>query len=420
MLLEFSVENFRSIRDLQVLRLEAEAVQPRYKWLERNVAEVDGAHRVLKTKVIYGANAAGKSNLFMALSLFNWAVFNSERDNSIGLDSVEPFSFDSLHERSPSHFEARILVSGIPYRYGFTATKTEGVAAEWLFGSPGKKEIKYFTREGSKLDLSKTHMKSARKLLAALDGPEALVGPRNLLLSRLGMLRNKEVAAIHEDISSIRIINSTLSEGIDKYTLDELTDADKRTKVLDFLHNTGIDLGELYVRDARTDRTGHRTGNVSLLGDRLPNTQQALFVKPAAFTKKGGFGFRADTHLSRGTIKMLQLAGTLIDVLDRGHTLIIDEFEARLHTNLSRAIIEHFNSEQTNPHNAQLIVATHDTNLLDPKLLRRDQISFVDKDKEGASRVYALSDIKGVRNDASYEKDYLIGKYGGVPEILGL
>ena len=420
MLLEFAVENFRSIRDLQVLRLEAEAIEPRYKWLSRNVADIGEHHRVLKTKVIYGANAAGKSNLIMALSLFGWAVWTSEHDDSSVLNKIEPFSFDAAHARSPSHFEVRILVSGTPFRYGFTATRQDGILAEWLFGSPGKKEVKYFTREGSDLDLSGTHMKAARKLLAALDGPEALVGPRNLLLSRLGMLRNKEVAAIHEDISSLRIINSALSNSIDKETLEELGDTEKRSKILNFLRGAGLDLGELYVTDALIDRANNRPGDVSLLGDRIPDTQQALFVKPPAFTKTGDFGFRADTHLSRGTIKMLQLAGTLIDVLDRGETLIIDQFEARLHTNLSRAIIERFNNEETNSHNAQLIGATHDTNLLDHKLLRRDQIAFVDKDQTGASRVYALSDIRGVRNDASYEKDYLIGKYGGVPEIAGL
>lgn len=420
MLLEFSVENFRSIRDLQVLRLEAEAVQPRYKWLDRNVAEVDERHRVLKTKVVYGANAAGKSNVIMALSLFQWAVMMSGQTDSTAFDHVEPFAFDTICERAPSHFEARILVSGIPYRYGFTATKRDGVVAEWLFGSPGKKEVKYFTREGSNLDLSKTHLKGARKLLGVLDGAEALVGSSNLLLSRLGMLRNKEIALIYEDLLHLRIVNNALSDGIDKYTLEELADAAKREKVLGFLQDAGIDLGQLYVRNAMIDRANHRPGDVSLLGDRVPDTRDALFVKPAAFMKEGEVGFRADTHLSRGTIKMLQLAGTIIDTLDRGEALIIDEFEAQLHTNLSRAIVQRFHSEETNPHNAQLIVATHDTNLLDPKLMRRDQISFVDKDKDGASRIYALSDIKGVRNDASYEKDYLIGKYGGVPVISGL
>lgn len=106
--------------------------------------------------------------------------------------------------------------------------------------------------------------------------------------------------------------------------------------------------------------------------------------------------------------------------IEKGDCIVIDEFEARLHTKLSRAIIELFNDPETNPNMAQIVVATHDTNLLDPKLMRRDQISFVEKDEKGASRVYSLADIKGVRNDASYEKDYLSGRYGAIPSITNL
>ncbi len=111
------------------------------------------------------------------------------------------------------------------------------------------------------------------------------------------------------------------------------------------------------------------------------------------------------------------LSGPIIDTLREGKILVVDEIEARLHTLLTRKLIALFNSEKTNPKHAQLIFATHDTNLLSNKFFRRDQIWFVEKDEEGASHLYSLAELK-VRNDASYGSDYLQGKYGAIP-ILG-
>jgi AAA15 family ATPase/GTPase len=98
--------------------------------------------------------------------------------------------------------------------------------------------------------------------------------------------------------------------------------------------------------------------------------------------------------------------------------MLVDEFDARLHPNLSRKIIELFHSPDTNPHNAQLVFVSHDSNLLDARLLRRDQIAFTKKDKTGATELYSLAEFKGVRNDSSFEKDYLMGKYNAVPHNL--
>ncbi|MEM6770592.1 MAG: AAA family ATPase, partial [Bacteroidota bacterium] len=115
--------------------------------------------------------------------------------------------------------------------------------------------------------------------------------------------------------------------------------------------------------------------------------------------------------------KLFWLASFLIDTLKNGGILVIDEFEANLHPHLSEAIVDLFQYRQTNPGGGQLIVATHDTNLLQPSLLRRDQITFVEKDSRGASEVYDLSDIEGVRESSPYEKHYTSGKYGSVPQI---
>jgi AAA15 family ATPase/GTPase len=121
---------------------------------------------------------------------------------------------------------------------------------------------------------------------------------------------------------------------------------------------------------------------------------------------------------AEGTKKIFGLSPYILAALEFGGTLIIDEFDAKMHPHLTRKIVELFHSPSTNLNNAQLVFITHDSNLLDPHLLRRDQICFVQKDKNGATELYSLVEFKGVRNDASFEKDYLQGKYRAVPTNL--
>lgn len=120
---------------------------------------------------------------------------------------------------------------------------------------------------------------------------------------------------------------------------------------------------------------------------------------------------------SHGTKKLFSLLGPIIDTLQTGKILVIDEFDSRLHTLLSSFIVKLFNSNEKNPNNAQLIINTHDTNLLNNKLFRRDQIWFTEKNRYGATNLYSLVEYKKVRNDASFEKDYLLGKFGAIPFI---
>ena len=122
-----------------------------------------------------------------------------------------------------------------------------------------------------------------------------------------------------------------------------------------------------------------------------------------------------DDHESDGTQKIFNYSGVITTTLMSGMALFLDEFDARLHPMLTKKIVEMFNSPILNKNGAQLIFVTHDTNLLDNTLLRRDQIYFTEKNKMQETVLYSLADFKGVRNDASYEKDYISGKYGAIP-----
>jgi uncharacterized protein len=129
--------------------------------------------------------------------------------------------------------------------------------------------------------------------------------------------------------------------------------------------------------------------------------------------------FNLDEQESEGTKKVFSLAGPLVDTLKNGNALIIDEFDARIHPLISRAIVELFNSNETNPNNAQLIFMTHDTNLLNNKLFRRDQIWFTEKNRYGATDLYSLAEYK-IPDDAPFESDYIQGRYGAIPYIGNL
>jgi hypothetical protein len=420
MILSFSVENFRSLRDLQVLDLEARPLQAGHPDLAANVARVGERHDVLKSKVIYGANASGKSNLLMAVSFFNFAVTLTWNPESIILPLAEPFATDPVTSKAPSFFELRLLAERTLYRYGFMVSPEGEIVSEWLFGTPGKKEVPYFVRDEDGIRVSATHLKTVRKLLAAFDDERKFVSEKSLLLSVLGHFKNDEVKSVYDTISRMRIINGALATELDDETIRQLLDEEEGQKIRDLLRRADIEIGELRSARGRQDAGLPSNDRVTLMGDVIKDRKLNLFVRPKNLPEGNSFGFPIEAHLSKGTIKLIQIAGSIIKALERGDCLIIDEFEARMHTKLSQAIIRMFNSTDSNPNNAQLIVATHDTNLLSSLLMRRDQISFVEKDRDGASLVYSLADVRGVRDGAPYEKDYLSGKYGGVPTINAL
>jgi hypothetical protein len=320
---------------------------------------------------------------------------------------------------APSFFEMRLLVKEVPYRYGFTVSAKKGILGEWLFGTPGKKEVPYFVRDENGIRVSATHLKSVRKLLSAFDDERKFVSERSLLLSVLGHFKNDEVNPVYETITRMRIINGALATELGDETIRQLLDEVGGKKIRSLLARADIEFGELRSAVGMQKIGFSPDEKVTLLGD-VRERELNLYVRPKNLSKDNYFGFPIEAHLSKGTIKLIQMAGSIINALERGDCLVIDEFEARMHTKLSQAIIRMFNSAESNPNNAQLIVATHDTNLLSSLLMRRDQITFVEKDREGASSVYSLADVKGVRDGAAYEKEYLSGKYGGVPTVNAL
>lgn len=420
MLIEFSVGNYRSFKENVTFSTVASSVVSKEKRLdENNVFEVDDKVKLLKSAAIYGANASGKSNLSKALGFMRRFMINSSKETqSTEKIGVEGFKLSTETEAKPSFFEIVFLMNHTRYRYGFEATRNE-VISEWLFYVPKSRETRLFERSLDSFKISSIY--KAKKIQQQTR--------RNALFLSVSAQFNVEIAESILDwlTNKVKVVSSINDRGYQGYTIDCLMENKNKDEILQLLRKLDLGFGDLKVEESEITAD-------SLFVD-LPDEIKNFIVKNTGgklasvetehrkFDEKGIFVstelFDLDSQESEGTQKIFALAGPLIDTLKEGKILVIDEFDARLHPLISRAIVELFNSKETNPNNAQLIFMTHDTNLLSNKLFRRDQIWFTEKDRYGATDLYSLVEYK-VRNDASFESDYIQGRYGAIPYIGNL
>lgn len=405
MLVEFSVGNFRSFKDIQTLSMVAAPISSKNKELdEQNTFQATPKLRLLKTKAIYGANGSGKSNLVRAMSSFNDFVLMSLRPDANLHLFFQPFVFSTETENNPSFFQIIFILNGIQYRYGFEANSKQ-INSEWLFGTPNQREVYYFKREGQELDINEKHLKGAKKIQNLLGEGTQIYKKTSLFISVLSSL-------------NISVANDVMSYFMSLYVdtnISELITHDVQKRVFatnQFLKGT-------YNKEV-TELLKYVDSGIDSIGI-AGTTEKPESEKVIAFTSKKYSNDQTEIvalpffqFVSEGTKKVFDIAPYIIYSLENGKTLVIDEFDSKLHPIITKKIVELYNN---NKKNAQLIFVTHDSNLLDYRLLRRDQIAFVDKDKLGASQIYNLVEFKGVRNDASFEKDYLDGRYGAVPFV---
>lgn len=418
---EFSFGNFKSFREINTLNLASAKLKSKYTTVDdNNIFSTDNLEDVsfLKSKAIYGANASGKSNIIKALVTFIRIIKSSVKDDGV-LSMVDSFRLSTETENEPSFFQIIFWDKNTKYRYGFELND-ESVYSEWLYGKPGKKEMCYFIREGSEIiDLDKTNFAEGDKLnsLISDDTENDLFRNNSLFLSTLSSFGFGQLSKrVIECISSCTIISGLGHQGMYAFAGDSLDDKEKKKYILDFLNKGDIgieDLNNVEIsnNDLPDDIEDEVRKDIENKKRKLLLSSRKKYNEQNEFTENETFSFRI--HESEGTQKLFELSSFIYRALKEKTVLIIDEFDARFHPLLTQKILKLFNSEENE--GAQLIVTTHDTNLLSSKLLRRDQIEFVEKDKYGASHLYSLAEFKGVRNDASFEKDYINGKYGAIP-----
>ncbi|AFZ15000.1 hypothetical protein Cri9333_4209 [Crinalium epipsammum PCC 9333] len=420
MLIEFSVGNYRSFKEQVTFSMVAANLVSKDKSLDvNNVFAIDQELKLLKSAAIYGANASGKSNLAKALSFMKRFMVNSSKETqSTDEISVEPFRLSTETEGKPSYFELVFLMGGRKYRYGFEVTQTR-VISEWLFYVPNVRETKLFERKLDNIKLSKNY---------DADGIQQRTRSNALFLSVSAQFNVDLAEKILEWITDkLNIISGLHDEDYLNYTVRCFINNKNRADIIQLIKK--LDLGISEVQVEQEDFT------IDSLPDEMPDELKKFIAKVGGgkatsigishrkFDTDGNYKsieeFDLESHESEGTKKVFALAGPLITALKEGEILIIDEFDARLHPLISLAIVKLFNSEEANPNNAQLIFMTHDTNLLNNKVFRRDQVWFTEKNRYGATDLYSLAEYK-IRNDASFESDYIKGRYGAIPYIGNL
>jgi len=371
-----------------------------------NVIKVSDKLSLLKSAAIYGANGSGKSNVVRALRTMIVFVRESFRNEDLGRFIIEPFFLDSDSFSNPTFFQLVFTINSIRFRYGFELYRNE-VISEWLYGTPDKSEVYFFTREGTKIKINKERFSEGKGLSNKTTNMNLFI---NIVKAFNGQLSRQ--------IFDFLTTNIVISTGInDSYfrdsTISMVQNKNSKQQILYLLNLADVGIHDIFYKKDPPKKIGISQSS----GDPIfaPETGSLSAVRSLMYLENASREWMLDEHESDGTIKLFNYSGVIIDALISGKTLFLDEFDARLHPMLTKKIVEMFNSPTLNKNGAQLIFVTHDTNLLDNSLLRRDQIYFTEKNKMQETVLYSLADFKGIRNDASYEKDYINGKYGAIP-----
>lgn len=401
MIINFTVGNYRSFKDKKVLSMEAAAI----KELNESVIEKEG-YRLLPSAVIYGANSSGKSNLLKAIGKFRDIVNSSSKLNSTDKLGITPFLLNQETAKEPSFFEMELLIDNQTYTYGFTADNLK-VYEEWLYTKEGKakKEKCLFVRTEEGIGIADDYNEGK--------GLEEKVRDNGLFLSTIDSFNGEVAKKIIHKIDSFLVIAGINHESWSGFTNDMCNTKNPnlsfKQEIQDFLNsmNAGFNRFELPEDEKLAKEIKAYTIH------NLYNEQGEII---------GETRFSMKEHESSGTNKLFDLAALVISQLAFGDSLVVDELDSKLHPLLTQHIIKLFNNPETNPKGAQLIFATHDTNLLNVKTFRRDQIWFTEKDHSEATDLYSLAEFREpegnkIRKDRSFEKDYINGRYGAIPYI---
>lgn len=416
MIEEFSFGNFWSFKEIQTLNMTAAKIKSKDALLDmNNVFPVNKDLNLIKSKAIYGANASGKSNVVKALVTFIRIIKDSAKEEK-ALSLIDSFQLSTETASQPTFFQLIFRVGKTRYRYGFEADD-KSVKSEWLFSTPSKREQPLFIREKNKIvEINQTHFEEGvlyQKLLK--NSKDQIFTNTSLFLTHLNSIGFAKLSKqIFKTISSISIVSGLGHKGMYSIAGESLSDAIKKKFILDFLKKADVgidDLGTVEITNENLPDNAEEEVKQELKKGKIIVSSRTQFDSNLKAVGKSEFSFGSQE--SEGTKKMFELSPFIFRSLKDGVPLVIDEFDSRFHPLLTRKIVELYNSSENKK--SQLIFTTHDTNLLSPELLRRDQIDFVEKDKYGASHLYTLIEIKGVRNDASFEKDYIQGKYGAIP-----
>ena len=402
MILEFSVKNFLSFKEKVTFSMIANS----NKELNDNYVEI-GGNKVLKSAAIYGANASGKSNLFKILTL---VVLMLRSSNSVDINAklpLIPFKLDKGSVNKPSEFEIKFILDETRYVYGFIADKDK-IYDEYLYYYPNGRETKIFDRTNIN---EYSYTQKDEKILREIEAKNAQ--NKFFLATATNWNFDKTKAAYNFLTNGIGTCNNLEILKNMAYKMYETNPDYLKDFAIDFLQKADFNIEDYQI--SQIDVPGEfLTAIPEFITKTLPDKPKAYQV---LFKHKNSDNYLSIDEESLGTQMIFAFIHFLADSLKNKKVLIIDELDKSLHSFLVQYIVEIFNDAEINKNGSQLIFNTHDTNLLDLNILRRDQIWFTEKNSEtGESDLYSLSDFS-VRKQENVEKGYMLGRYGAVPFI---
>ena len=402
MILEFSVKNFLSFKEKVTFSMIANS----NKELNDNYVEI-GGNKVLKSAAVYGANASGKSNLFKILTL---VVLMLRSSNSVDINAklpLIPFKLDKGSVNKPSEFEIKFILDETRYVYGFIADKDK-IYDEYLYYYPNGRETKIFDRTNIN---EYSYTQKDEKILREIETKNAQ--NKFFLATATNWNFDKTKAAYNFLTNGIGTCNNLEILKNMAYKMYETNPDYLKDFAIDFLQKADFNIEDYQI--SQIDVPGEfLTAIPEFITKTLPDKPKAYQV---LFKHKNSDNYLSIDEESLGTQMIFAFIPFLADSLKNKKVLIIDELDKSLHSFLVQYIVEIFNDAEINKNGSQLIFNTHDTNLLDLNILRRDQIWFTEKNSEtGESDLYSLSDFS-VRKQENVEKGYMLGRYGAVPFI---
>ncbi|TCB68653.1 AAA family ATPase [Acinetobacter sp. ANC 4178] len=424
MLIQFSVENFRSIKGEQTLSI----VKDSSNEMSENYFETEAplVPMLLRSSVIYGANASGKSNVLKALKCMASIVENSAHKKINKNLPVEPFLLDSVFSEQPTTFSVSFVVNlpdeetgelrPVRADYGFSANKKQ-IIEEWLSIYPKKREQAWFHRVFDEDTEEYVWLKESNFLKGEKNTWKKSTRIDQLFLSIAVQLNSEQLKPIYEWFSeSLKVITSDRLNNQPAISFCKENEILKNL-VIDFLKHADIDVDDIVIKKHNISFENFPDEFPDELKEKIKEDFEDHLMAYFIHTDENGKSIRIELDdESDGTQKLFEFSVLIFIALLKGYILVIDELNKSLHPDLVRYLISIFNSSE-NKKNAQLIITTHETSALRKDLLRRDQIWFCEKNKDKSTTLYPLTDFSPHKNREDIEESYLSGRYGGKPII---
>lgn len=413
-IIRFGIENVLSFREYSELSFVASSLSDEGTDL---ISPSGVPTSLLPAIAIYGANASGKSNVIQSLEFFRRRILNSHKESTStsGTNRI-PFLLDEDSQKRPSRYDADFIISGVRYHYGFTCNDSDFID-EWLYAFPkGRRQTWFFRRDG-KFEFGKSFSGRNRTLAE-------FTSSKSLFISTAAQNNHELILPIlnyfRDNLIYLSGQNMQLME-------ESLSNPEQRKMILGFLSRSDFGVSEIKIKETKLPDK-----SIEMIHEFMPIVQRHLGASgesmppmPPMVNKEfelGHLGSGRKTFFlnwrleSQGTRELLSLLGPLMDAIAKGKFLIIDEIDSSLHSVVASVLIRAFASSDINGRGGQILFSTHDTNLLCSGVLRRDQIWFTEKNEEGQSSLYPLTDISTRKSD-NIERGYLEGRFGAIPFV---